>query len=129
MGRPPGVCPSGGLPAGGPLAAGNRPMIERPALGSVQVPVSDSVGITRGGIAGIFRSPGPTPTLARMDRDYWTKALNEAEQELEAATTRSGLNAAAKKVMRAKQELKWLEPAKSSRRRSTRASGSAAASS
>ena len=51
-----------------------------------------------------------------MDRDYWTKALNVAERELEAATTRSGLNAAARKVMRAKQELKWLEQAGSSRR-------------
>jgi hypothetical protein len=41
-----------------------------------------------------------------MDREYWTKALSEAERELEAATGRSGLNAAAKKLMRAKQELK-----------------------
>ncbi len=65
---------------------------------------------------GTFRSPLLGPTLSTMDRDYWTKALNEAERELEAATTRSGLNAAAKKVMRAKQELKWLEQAGSSRR-------------
>ena len=43
-----------------------------------------------------------------MDRDCWTKVLNEAERELEAATTRSGLNAAARKVKRAKQQLKWL---------------------
>ncbi len=64
-----------------------------------------------------------------MDREYWTKALNEAERELEAATTRSGLNAAARKVMRAKQELKWLGKAAgtSKRRQSSRASGSAVA--
>jgi hypothetical protein len=35
-----------------------------------------------------------------MEREYWTEALTEAEQELEAAPTRSGLNAAAKKLMR-----------------------------
>jgi hypothetical protein len=38
-----------------------------------------------------------------MEREYWTEALTEAEQELEAAATRSGLNAAAKKLMRARQ--------------------------
>jgi hypothetical protein len=66
-----------------------------------------------------------------MDREYWTKALNEAERELEAATTRTALNAAAKKVMRAKQELKWLGEAagSSNRRRVIRASVSAGASS
>jgi hypothetical protein len=36
-----------------------------------------------------------------MDREYWTKALSEAEREPEAATTRSPLNAVAKKLMRA----------------------------
>ncbi len=66
-----------------------------------------------------------------MDRDYWTKALNVAERELEAATTRSGLNAAARKVMRAKQQLKWLgEPTGTSKgRRATRATGPAVSSS
>ena len=64
-----------------------------------------------------------------MDREYWTKALNEAERELEAATTRSSLDAATNKVMPAKQELKWLEPTEpSKRRRASRASGSAGAS-
>jgi hypothetical protein len=37
-----------------------------------------------------------------MDRDYWTKALREAERELEAATRCSAVDAAAKRVMRAK---------------------------
>jgi hypothetical protein len=33
-----------------------------------------------------------------MDRDHWTKALREAERELEAATTRIAVKAAAKKA-------------------------------
>jgi hypothetical protein len=37
-----------------------------------------------------------------MDRDYWTKELREAERELEAATRRSDINAAAKRLQRAK---------------------------
>jgi hypothetical protein len=44
------------------------------------------------------------------DRDYWTKQLREAEAELEAATRRSDVNAAAKKLQRAKGELKAHEP-------------------
>jgi hypothetical protein len=39
-----------------------------------------------------------------MDQEYWTKALNEAERELEAATTHSGLNAAASKLTRVRQQ-------------------------
>jgi hypothetical protein len=46
-----------------------------------------------------------------MDRDYWTKQLREAERELDAATTRTALNAAAKRFMLAKTELKRLEAA------------------
>ena len=44
-----------------------------------------------------------------MDLRFWKKALREAERELEAATTRMALNAAAKKLMRAKAELKRLQ--------------------
>jgi polyhydroxyalkanoate synthesis regulator phasin len=43
------------------------------------------------------------------DREYWQKKLREAEQELEAATRRSDVDAAAKKLQRAKAELKRLE--------------------
>ena len=43
------------------------------------------------------------------DREYWTQALRKAEQELEAATTRTAVNAAVKRVMLAKAELKRLE--------------------
>jgi succinate dehydrogenase/fumarate reductase flavoprotein subunit len=43
-----------------------------------------------------------------MDRDYWTEKLREAEQELDAATTLTAVKAAAKKLQRAKAELKEL---------------------
>jgi hypothetical protein len=43
------------------------------------------------------------------DREYWTKQLREAEAELEVATRRSDVNAAAKRVMLAKAELKRLQ--------------------
>jgi hypothetical protein len=40
-----------------------------------------------------------------MDRAYWTKMLREAEAELEAARTRTEVNAAAKKLQKAKAQL------------------------
>jgi hypothetical protein len=49
--------------------------------------------------------------MAAMDRDYWTKQLREAEQELDAATRRSDVDAAAKKLQRAKAALKAFEGA------------------
>jgi hypothetical protein len=55
------------------------------------------------------------------DREYWTKKLQEAERELDAATTRTAVNAAAKRVMLAKRELKRLE-----QKPTRRASGAAA---
>jgi hypothetical protein len=42
------------------------------------------------------------------DLAYWTKRLREAEQELDAATTRTAVNAAASRLMRVKAELKRL---------------------
>jgi hypothetical protein len=50
-----------------------------------------------------------------MDRDYWTGALRQAETELEAATTPTAVKAAAKKLQRAKAELKALEDASNER--------------
>ena len=41
-----------------------------------------------------------------MDLKFWKRALRKAERELDAATTRMALDAAAKKLMRAKAELK-----------------------
>jgi hypothetical protein len=79
--------------------------------------------LTTGGTGGTFRSPGLAPTFSTIDREYWKTALGEAGRQLEAATKRSAVNAAANKVMRAKQELKWLEQApavRPPRRRSPR---------
>jgi hypothetical protein len=62
-----------------------------------------------------------------MDRcEYWTKELREAEAELEAATRRSDVNAAASKLQRARAELKRLEAeaAERPKRRSSRGSRS-----
>jgi hypothetical protein len=47
--------------------------------------------------------------IAAMDLKFWKKALREADRELDAATTRTALEAAAKKLMRAKVELKRLQ--------------------
>ena len=43
--------------------------------------------------------------------EFWTKQLREAEPELEAARTRTELNAPAKQLMLAKGQLKRLEGA------------------
>ena len=51
----------------------------------------------------------PRPTLRPWISKFWKKALREAERELDAATTRTALDAAAKKSMRAKAGLKWLQ--------------------
>jgi len=40
---------------------------------------------------------------------YWTSVLGEAERDLEAATTRTALNVASRKLMEAKRELKRLQ--------------------
>jgi hypothetical protein len=45
------------------------------------------------------------------DREYWTRQLREAERALEAATRRSDVNAAAKRLQLVKAELKRLEQA------------------
>jgi hypothetical protein len=57
------------------------------------------------------------------DLTYWTTKLQEAERDLEAATRRSDVNAAATRVMLAKAELKRLEQKTPTRR--GRASGAA----
>jgi hypothetical protein len=44
-----------------------------------------------------------------MDLKFSQKALREAERELHASTTRTALDAAANKFMRAKAELKRLQ--------------------
>jgi hypothetical protein len=50
--------------------------------------------------------------LVPLDRACWTgKAFKEVDRELDAATTRNALDAAAKKLQRAKAELKRLKVA------------------
>jgi hypothetical protein len=44
-----------------------------------------------------------------MDLEVWQKSLREAERELDAATARTALDAAAKKLMRARTGLKRLQ--------------------
>jgi hypothetical protein len=60
------------------------------------------------------------------DRGYWQKELREAEAELEAARKPTEVKAAAKRLQRARAELKVLEdvPAKpAKRRRATKRKG------
>ena len=66
-----------------------------------------------------------------QDRDYWTKALEHAERDLQAASKLTDVNAAAQRLMRAKAGLKALEQAsaKRSKRHVTRAGASAGAAS
>jgi hypothetical protein len=48
-------------------------------------------------------------TITGMSRTYWTKVLQEAERELQAATRLSEINAAARKLQRANAELRELD--------------------
>ena len=43
------------------------------------------------------------------DREYWTKKLKDAERGLDAATSRTALNAATRQLMLARRQLKQLE--------------------
>jgi hypothetical protein len=60
---------------------------------------------------------------------FWTRKLREAEAELDAAKTRTALDAAAKKLQRARAALKALEAEKAERpkRRASRGSRPAGA--
>jgi hypothetical protein len=62
------------------------------------------------------------------DLEYWRRRLSEAVAELDAARSRTAVNAAASKVQRVKAELKALEQ-KRPKRCATHASASAGASS
>jgi hypothetical protein len=48
----------------------------------------------------------------KANLSYWTSILREAERELEAATTRAVVGAAAKKLMDAKAQVKRLQATK-----------------
>jgi hypothetical protein len=63
------------------------------------------------------------------DLTYWTEKLSEAEQELDAARTRTAVGEAPARYQRAKVELKRLEADRPApKRRASRGSGSAVAS-
>jgi hypothetical protein len=66
-----------------------------------------------------------------MDRKYWTNKLREAEAELDAARGKTATDAAARKPMRIRAELKALgaPPAKKPKRQPSRGSQTADASS
>lgn len=66
-----------------------------------------------------------------MDRAHWQKELRKAEAELEAARTLTAVKVAARKLQRAKTELKSLEdaPAERPKRRASRGRASGATSS
>jgi hypothetical protein len=66
---------------------------------------------------------------AMQDREYWRAKLREAEAELEAGSTLTAVNAAAKRLMLARRELKLLEQAPKRARRSNRGRASAGVSS
>ena len=74
----------------------------------VRVPVAEAL-IGRAAVTSGGGSGSPLSGFPAMDLKSWQKALREAERELDAATTRTALDTAAKKFMRAKAELKWLE--------------------
>jgi hypothetical protein len=59
--------------------------------------------------SGHFRFASVRAYIAAMDLKFWQTALREAERELDDATTRTALDAAAKKFMRAEAELKRLQ--------------------
>jgi hypothetical protein len=59
--------------------------------------------LCRFGVITIYRAP------MTDNVKYWTSVLREAERELEAATTRAAMNAAGKKLMDAKAQVKRLQ--------------------
>jgi hypothetical protein len=64
------------------------------------------------------------------DVTYWTEKLRQAEQELDAARTRSAVDEAAARYQRAKADLKRLEADRAApKRRTNRGRASAASSS
>jgi hypothetical protein len=66
--------------------------------------------------------------MPSMNREYWKTALREALVELDAAHGKAATDAAARRVMRARTELKLLGAPKRPKRRPSRGSGAAGAS-
>jgi hypothetical protein len=55
-----------------------------------------------------------------MSRDYWTKQMQEAERELDAATRPSEIRAAARKHRLALEGLAWLDEQENAERSTQR---------
>jgi hypothetical protein len=66
-----------------------------------------------GQLVKMLAAAGTAPYLwivtMKANLAYWTSILREAERELEAATTRAAMNAAGKKLMEAKTQVKRLQ--------------------
>jgi predicted O-methyltransferase YrrM len=86
--------------------------------------VSDAL---RGALRASYGASAVCYALAMDGRGRLTKAVEEAERELDAARTLTALNAAKKKLQRARSELKALETESAERpkRRPSRGRGSA----
>jgi hypothetical protein len=67
--------------------------------------------------------------IPSMNRGYWKTALREALVELDSARGKAATDAAARRAMRARTELKLLGAPKRPKRRSSRGAGAAGASS
>jgi hypothetical protein len=104
--------------------------VSTPGAGSSLTRPGTPTGASRcGGALSFFLSLHPKLNRGRLrfararryipamdDRAYWTRKLQEAEAELDAATTRTAINAAAKRLQRVKAELKRLEQKAPTRR-------------
>jgi uncharacterized protein YPO0396 len=84
-----------------------------------------------GAKSNLFRLQAAPAMFYGMDRAHWQKELRKAEAELEAARTLTAVKVAARKLQRAKTELKSLEdaPAERPKRRASRGRASGATSS
>jgi hypothetical protein len=112
---------------GFPLCDPKADIERRSSQASVALRAAPSVD---GRTAAVFGSRALVLTSGRMDDlTYWTEKLRQAEQELDAARTRTALDEAASRYQRAKAELRALKQSTKTPKRPTRGSRSAAASS
>jgi len=73
-------------------------------------PARSTTQMRRSTALSVGGAPSYIPGAMKFDDlAYWTEFARKAEAELKAATGRTALNAAAKKVMMAKRELKKLK--------------------
>jgi hypothetical protein len=103
---------------GFPLCDPKADIERRSSQASVALRAAPSVD---GRTAAVFGSRALVLTSGRMDDlTYWTEKLRQAEQELDAARTRTALDEAASRYQRAKAELRALEKSAKAAQRRTR---------